>query len=150
MVQSVQRRIPRTLTFIDQKYWNECANRAEFVFWWAGGVEGSFAFHNKNHFALSSDCLQFTELSNSSHKSESNSEGGAIDTSFHSFPLKHKFPLLSLHFSSFSEEDWPWANICCQSSSFCLRKIIPELISIPICLYFVCGLLPQHVRRWAV
>ena len=25
------------------------------------------------------------------------------------------------------EEDWPWENICCQSSSFCLRKIVTEL-----------------------
>ena len=33
-------------------------------------------------------------------------------------------------------EDCPWANICCQSSSFCLRKIIPELTSVPIFLYF--------------
>ena len=25
------------------------------------------------------------------------------------------------------EEDWPWANICCQCSSFCLRKIVDDL-----------------------
>ena len=25
-------------------------------------------------------------------------------------------------FFLFGEEDWPWANICCQSSSFCLGK----------------------------
>ena len=43
-----------------------------------------------------------------------------------------------------SEEDWPWANICCQSSSFCLRKIFLELTSVPIFLYFVYGTLPQH------
>ena len=42
------------------------------------------------------------------------------------------------------EEDWPWSNICCQSSSFCLRKIVPELTSVPIFLYFVCGTPPQH------
>ena len=29
------------------------------------------------------------------------------------------------------EEDWPWANICCQSSSFCLRMIVAELTSVP-------------------
>ena len=42
------------------------------------------------------------------------------------------------------EEDCPWANICCQSSSFCLKKIITELTSVAIFLYFVCGALPQH------
>ena len=42
------------------------------------------------------------------------------------------------------EEDWPWANICCQSSSFCLRKIVAELASVPVFLYFVCRMLPQH------
>ena len=35
------------------------------------------------------------------------------------------------------EEDWPWTNICCQSSSFCLRKIVTELTSVPIFLYFM-------------
>ena len=49
-----------------------------------------------------------------------------------------------LSFFVFGEEDWPWANICCQSPSFCLRKIVPELTSVPIFLYFVCGSLPQH------
>ena len=42
------------------------------------------------------------------------------------------------------EENWPWVNICCQSSSFCLRKIVPDLTSVPVFLYFVCGMLPQH------
>ena len=42
------------------------------------------------------------------------------------------------------EEDWSWANICCQSSSFCLRKMVPELTSLPIFFNFVCGTLPQH------
>ena len=37
----------------------------------------------------------------------------------------------------FGEEDWPWANICCQSSPFCLRKIRPDLTSMPVFLYFV-------------
>ena len=46
-------------------------------------------------------------------------------------------------------DDWPWANICCQSSSFCLTKISPELTSVPVFLYFVCGMLPQH-GWWAV
>ena len=35
-------------------------------------------------------------------------------------------------------------NICCHSSSFYLRKIVPELPSVPVFLYFVCGMLPQH------
>ena len=46
--------------------------------------------------------------------------------------------------SSFGKEDWPWANIGCQSSSFCLRKVAPELSSMPIFLYFVCRMLSQH------
>ena len=43
-----------------------------------------------------------------------------------------------------AEEDCPWANRCCQSSTFCLRKFNPELASMPIFLYFVCGSLPQY------
>ena len=42
----------------------------------------------------------------------------------------------------FAEEDSPWANVCCQSSSFCLRNICPQLTSVPF--YFVCRSLPQH------
>ena len=47
------------------------------------------------------------------------------------------------------EEDSAWAYIHCQSSSFsfCLRKISPELTSVPIFPYFVCGMPPQH-GRW--
>ena len=38
----------------------------------------------------------------------------------------------------FAEEDWPWPNICCQSSSFCLGKISPELLTpVPIFFYFL-------------
>ena len=37
----------------------------------------------------------------------------------------------------FAEEYSPWANICCQFSSFCLRKIVPELTSVPVFLYFL-------------
>ena len=44
------------------------------------------------------------------------------------------------------EEDLPWPNICCQSSSVCLRKIHPELTSVPVFLYFVCGSPAQHGR----
>ena len=47
-------------------------------------------------------------------------------------------------FVVFCEKDWLWVNICCPSSSFCLRKIVAELTSMPIFLYFVCGTLPQH------
>ena len=36
--------------------------------------------------------------------------------------------------------DWPWANICCQSSSFSLRKTSLELTSMPIFLSFICGM----------
>ena len=36
----------------------------------------------------------------------------------------------------FGEEDWSWAQICCQSSSSCVRKIIAELTSAPIVLQF--------------
>ena len=52
-----------------------------------------------------------------------------------------KLPLAS--FFSFGEDGCPWANICCQSSSFCSRKIVAELTSVPIFLYFVCGTPPQ-------
>ena len=44
----------------------------------------------------------------------------------------------------FGEEDWPWANIWCQASSFCLRKTVPKQISVPIFLYFLCGTPIQH------
>ena len=47
-------------------------------------------------------------------------------------------------FCLFPEEDSPWANICCQSFSFCLRKIHTELTSVPVFFYFVCGSPPQH------
>ena len=44
-----------------------------------------------------------------------------------------------------AEEDSPWANIHCQSSSFfCLRKTSPEPISMPLFLYFVHETPPQH------
>lgn len=54
------------------------------------------------------------------------------------------FVVLQFAFSFFCEEDWSWANICCQPSSFCLRKIGPELTSLPVFLSFICGTLPQH------
>ena len=60
---------------------------------------------------------------------------------------KHCLPVTLMSYLFFAEEDWPWANICCQSSSFCLGKILPELTSVPIFLYFVCGPLPQHGHR---
>ena len=40
------------------------------------------------------------------------------------------------------EEDWSWANTCCQSS-FCLRKIVAELTSYQSSS-ISCGMLPQH------
>ena len=39
-----------------------------------------------------------------------------------------------------------FGNVCCQASFFCLRKILPELTSVPVFLYFACGMLPQHGR----
>ena len=47
-------------------------------------------------------------------------------------------------FFFFCEEDCPWANVSYQSFSFCLRKIVPELTSVPVFLYFVYGTPPQH------
>ena len=41
------------------------------------------------------------------------------------------------YYSCVCEEDWPWGNICCQSSSFCLRKIVTDLTSVPIFLCFM-------------
>ena len=64
-------------------------------------------------------------------------------TSILEFCLLYRGPS-SVNLFFFSEEDWPWANICCQSFSFCLRKIVPELTSVPVFLYFVCELPPQH------
>ena len=49
-----------------------------------------------------------------------------------------------LSFFFFDEEDWPWAHICCQFSSFCLGKIGSELTSTPIFLYFVWGMQPRQ------
>ena len=61
---------------------------------------------------------------------------------------KHRKLIMKYHFLflSFGEEDWPWANTCCQSSSFCLRKSGPELTSVLIFFYSssICGMLPQH------
>ena len=52
------------------------------------------------------------------------------------FLLKHIFFFLNL-LLFFCEEGWPWANICCQYSSFCLRKIVAELTYVPIFLCFM-------------
>ena len=41
------------------------------------------------------------------------------------------------------KEDWPCANICCQCSSFCLRKSVTELMSVPIFFCFS-GIPPLH------
>ena len=51
-------------------------------------------------------------------------------------------------FFFFPEEDSPWANICCQSSSFCLSKICPELMSVPIFLHFVGGMQHSMADKW--
>ena len=57
------------------------------------------------------------------------------------FLLGTELSLMSLYsyFFGFFEEDQPWANIHCQSSTFFLRKIGPELTSVPIFRYFTCG-----------
>ena len=57
--------------------------------------------------------------------------------SFYSF-------LLYIYIYIFGEEGWPWANVCCQSSSFCLRKIVTEPTYVPILLYSVCGTPPRR------
>ena len=50
----------------------------------------------------------------------------------------------------FGEEDWPRANICCQSSSFCLRKIVPELMCVPVFLCFLYVGYCHSMAWWAV
>ena len=55
---------------------------------------------------------------------------------------KKMFKSFILYF--FGKEDWPWANICWESCSFCLRKIVFELTSVANFLYFIYGMLPQH------
>ena len=65
-------------------------------------------------------------------------------------PKSRSISVWSLHqcvWGCFCEEDRPWANICCQSSSFCLRKIVPELMSLPIFLCFIYEMPPQHSLR---
>ena len=49
-------------------------------------------------------------------------------------------------FLFFCEEDWPWANIQCQSSSFCLRKIVAELTSCANLPLFYVGC--HHSMAW--
>ena len=66
-----------------------------------------------------------------------------FSVSIRSFPLVYKHAVLS-PVSFFSEEECRWANVYCQSSSFCLRKNVAELTSVPVFLYFVCRMLPQH------
>ena len=60
--------------------------------------------------------------------------------SFHSKNLtfEKNFPNYSLiFFVHVREEDWPWADICSQYSSCCLRNIVTKLTPVPIFLYFV-------------
>ena len=42
-----------------------------------------------------------------------------------------------IYFFFFGEENWLRANMCCQSSSICLRKSGPDLTSVPIFLDFL-------------
>ena len=59
-------------------------------------------------------------------------------------PGKNKFLLFEVtEFVCVCEEDWPWANIYCQSSSLCLRKMAPEPTSVQSCS-ISCGMPPQH------
>ena len=53
-----------------------------------------------------------------------------------------------LPFYFFCEEDWPWANICCQSSSFCLMKTVTELTPLPILLYFMWDAATAWPDKW--
>src|SRR3712207_8062135 len=72
-------------------------------------------------------------------------------------PRSTLFPYTTLFRSSvfvivvvvFAEEDSSRANIHCQSTFFFffLRKISPELTSVPIFLNFVCGTRPQQDRK---
>ena len=39
-------------------------------------------------------------------------------------PMGQFWPITCFVVVVLGEEDWPGANICCQSSSFCLRKIV--------------------------
>ena len=69
---------------------------------------------------------------------------GLNGTTLETWTLFLKF--IFIYFNLFllmCEEDWPRANIYCQSSYFCLRKIIAELTSVPVFLSFVWGTLPQ-------
>ena len=51
-------------------------------------------------------------------------------------PVGHLSLARAISFS-FGEEEWPWAHIHCQSSFFCLRKIVAELTSVLIFLCFM-------------
>ena len=46
------------------------------------------------------------------------------------------------------EEDCPWANIYCQYFFFCLRKIIAELTSVSIFLYFMWDATTAWLDKW--
>ena len=52
------------------------------------------------------------------------------------------------YFLFFNEADWPSANIYCQSSSFCLRKIVAELTSVPTFLYFMWDATTAWINKW--
>ena len=58
------------------------------------------------------------------------------------------FSFIYFVFVCVCEEDWPWANICCQSSSFCLRMIVTELTSTPIFLYFMWDATTACLDKW--
>ena len=67
----------------------------------------------------------------------------------------NRYTYVNLFVCLFGEEDWPWANICWQSSTFCLRKIVPELTSVPIFLYlcqssFILYVRCHHSTAWWV
>lgn len=86
--------------FIDQKYRQGCANGAETDF--SGGLgaaEGSFAFHNKNDFALLSVIYNFQRCQIASINSESHMGGNAIATPSFSTEAYIFFPLYP-HFYS--------------------------------------------------
>lgn len=41
-----------------------------------------------------------------------------------------------------------FGNVCCQASFFCLRKILPELTSVPIFLYFMWDVATAWLDKW--
>ena len=65
------------------------------------------------------------------------SMGSLVCSKAHAIYSKTFWLLVFLFLFFFCDKDWPWANICCQSFSFSLRKIVTELTCVLIFLYFM-------------